>query len=175
MSAIGVTFFACYAKNLLYILTEPMNYWLMKSEPDAYSIDDLARDTTEPWTGVRGYQARNYMRDSMQIGDEVLYYHSNANPPGVVGLAKITSAPYPDPSAFDVKSEYYDPKSNPAQPTWILVDITFVKKFDRIMSLEEMRNDPKLEGMLVTRRGSRLSIQPVSAEHFKYIKNTLEK
>ena len=141
----------------------------MKSEPDAYSIDDLKRDKQEPWDGIRNYQARNFMRDTMQVGDLVLFYHSNAKPPGVVGLAQIASEPYPDALAFDPKSKYYAPKSNEADPTWILVDVGFIEKFDGIVSLDDMKASDDLEEMLVVRKGQRLSIQPVDKKHFKIV------
>ncbi len=146
-----------------------MKYWLIKSEPDAYSIDDLARDTTEPWTGVRNFQARNFMRDAMQHGDFALYYHSSVQPAGVVGLAKITSAPYPDPTQFDQSSEYFDPKAKPESPIWILVDVSFVKKFSRMVTLHELQANPITSGMRVCQRGNRLSITPVTEAEFKEI------
>ncbi len=145
-------------------------YWLMKSEPDDFSIDDLERVDSEPWTGVRNYQARNFMRDDMQIGDEVLYYHSNTKPSGVVGIAKICSKPYADPTQFDKKSKYFDEKATEDEPRWILVDVAFVKKFNRVVELAEMKANPNLDGMLVIKRGQRLSIQPVEGEHFKEVK-----
>lgn len=144
-------------------------YWLMKSEPDAFGIDDLQRVKREPWTGVRNYQARNFMRDDMKVGDEVLFYHSNATPPGVAGLAKITTAGVVDATQFDPESPYYDPKSTHAAPTWICVEVEFVSKFAALLSLDELREDPRLADILVTRRGSRLSVQPVSAPHYKVI------
>lgn len=145
------------------------NYWLMKSEPDAYSIDDLERDGREPWNGIRNYQARNFLRDSMQEGDLALFYHSNATPPGVAGVMKVVSGPEPDELAFDPDSAYFDPKSNPDDPTWIQRPMEFVKKFSRFIPLKELKEDPELEGMLVVRKGQRLSIQPVENEHFDHI------
>ncbi len=145
------------------------NYWLLKSEPDAYSIDDLARDTREPWTGVRNYQARNFMRDTMKVGDIALYYHSSTTPPGVVGIANVISNPHADQTAFDPKSEYFDPKSSPDNPTWVCVDIGFVEKFPRMVTLDEIKQDSTLEGILVAKRGMRLSIQPLSEAHFSHI------
>ncbi len=130
-----------------------MNFWLMKTEPDVYSIDTLQKEKKTPWDGVRNYQARNFMRDSMEIGDKVLIYHSNAKPPGVVGLGKVASAPYPDPT---------DEK-------WIVVDIAFVKKFPRMVSLYEMREDPALKTMLVIKKGMRLSIQPVTEKEYTHV------
>lgn len=141
------------------------NLWLMKSEPDVYSIDDLARDRVSPWEGVRNYQARNFMR-SMSVGDRVLFYHSNAKPPGVVGLAEIVREAYPDPFQFDPKSDYFDPKSKREDPRWSCVDVGIVEKFPRLVPLEELKAAPALEGMEVTRRGSRLSVQPVERAHF---------
>jgi predicted RNA-binding protein with PUA-like domain len=146
-------------------------YWLMKSEPDVFSIDDLEHRKREPWDGVRNYQARNFMRDEMAVGDLVLFYHSNATPPGVAGVARIACAAYPDPSAFDPDSKYYDPKSDPDEPRWWLVDVEFVEKFAEVVSLDALKaaakteNDP-LDGMLVVRRGQRLSVQPVDKAHF---------
>ncbi len=141
----------------------------MKSEPDAYSIENLRRDETTPWDGIRNYQARNFMRDAMAIGDWVLFYHSRTKPPGVVGLARIASAPYPDPSAFELDSGYYDPKSDPEAPRWILVDVAYVQTFSSPVSLETLKSDPELSGMLVAQRGQRLSIQPVDADHFRRV------
>jgi predicted RNA-binding protein with PUA-like domain len=145
-----------------------MRHWLMKSEPDDFSIDDLERVGTEPWDGIRSYQARNYMRDEMSVGDRVLFYHSNAKPPGVVGVAEVACEPYPDPTQFDPGSRYHDPKSDAADPRWILVDVRFVAKLPRLVSLDEMRGMPELEGMVLLGK-SRLSIQPVSPEHFDII------
>ena len=150
-----------------------MNYWLIKSEADCYSIDNLKSDKKTPWSGVRNFQARNFMRDHMKKGDLALFYHSSSTskdiPNGVYGIAKVTSDPYPDPSAFDSKDEHYDPKSKKTEPTWILVDFGFVEKFKNPITLAVMKNDPKLDGMMVRQKGSRLSIQPVTEKHFKYI------
>ena len=143
-------------------------FWLVKSEPDAYSIDDLERDGTEPWDGIRNYQARNLMRDEMAVGDLVLFYHSNAKPPGVVGVAKVASESYPDPTQFDKKSKYHDPKSSKDDPRWMLVDIEFVEKVPTMVSLDDCKADPDLEGMVLTQR-SRLSVQPVERKHFAHI------
>lgn len=139
----------------------------MKSEPDVFSFQDLQSrpKQTEPWDGVRNYQARNFMRDTMKIGDPVLFYHSNATPPGVAGLARISSGARPDLLAFDKKSKYFDPKSDPDNPRWLLVDVTFVAEFPQFVSLATLKEDPKLEEMLVTKRGQRLSIQPVEWKH----------
>jgi predicted RNA-binding protein with PUA-like domain len=143
--------------------------WLMKSEPDVYSIDDLARDGSTPWTGVRNYQARNFMRDEMRVGDNVLFYHSNAKPPGVAGLARVVKTAYPDFTARDPKSEYYDPKASDENPIWMMVDVGFVKKFDGIVTLDDLKTDPALIDLLVIRRGMRLSVQPVASAHFDRI------
>ncbi|MDJ0906832.1 MAG: EVE domain-containing protein [Woeseiaceae bacterium] len=142
-----------------------MAYWLMKSEPDAYSIDDLERDGREPWDGIRNYQARNMMRDDMRIGDEVLFYHSSCKIPAVVGIARVASEPYPDPTQFDPDEKYYDAKSDPDDPRWILVDVEFVRKLDRPVTLTEIKEHPGLDDMILTRRGNRLSIMPVEKAH----------
>ena len=143
-------------------------YWLMKSEPGTYSIEDLARDGTEPWDGVRNYQARNFMRD-MAEGDLAIFYHSSANPPGAVGVCRIGREAYPDATQFDKKSPYFDPKSQKDDPRWSLVDVEFVEKFDEPISLSALKGDSSLEGMLVTQKGSRLSVQPVEKKHFKRV------
>ncbi len=137
----------------------------MKSEPDAYSIDDLERDGREPWDGIRNYQARNMMRDDMRIGDEILFYHSSCKVPAVVGIAKVASEAYPDPTQFDPDAKYYDAKSNPDDPRWILVDVEFVRKLDRPVTLTEIKAHPGLDDMILTRRGNRLSIMPVEKAH----------
>jgi predicted RNA-binding protein with PUA-like domain len=136
-------------------------YWLMKSEPDEASIEDLVRLKTLPWTGVRNYQARNFMRDEMQPGDGVLFYHSSCPEPGIAGLAKIVGHLAPDATQFDPKSPYFDPKSKPEQPRWLQIDVGLVKK-TRLLSLAEMRAAPELASMRVLQRGNRLSITPVS-------------
>jgi len=146
-----------------------MKYWLMKSEPDAYSIDDLERDGREMWDGIRNYQARNMMRDDMKIGDEVLFYHSNCKEPGVVGIARVVSEPYPDPTQFDSKSRYFDPKSDPDEPRWCLVDVEFIRKLSRNVTLTEIKSQKSLEDMILTRKGNRLSIMPVSKKHWNKI------
>lgn len=147
-----------------------MNYWLMKSEPTTYSIDDLKRDKKTSWEGVRNYQARNFMRDQMKIGDLVLFYHSNAEPPGVAGLAKVCKLAHPDRSAWDPKSKYYDSKATPQNPIWMMVDIEFVQKFSSLVSLEVLKKTKGLSTMIVLQKGSRLSVQPVSKEHFEIVK-----
>jgi predicted RNA-binding protein with PUA-like domain len=151
-------------------MTTRRRYWLMKSEPDAFSIDDLQRVGTEPWSGVRNYQARNNMR-AMQVGDGVLFYHSSCDVPGIVGVATVASAPYPDPTQFDRKSDYYDPKATREQPRWELVDVTFERKLGRIIALEEIRQhtDTLGEGFALTQRGSRLSVLPVTAAQWKLL------
>jgi predicted RNA-binding protein with PUA-like domain len=146
-----------------------MAYWLMKSEPDAYSIDDLKRDKREPWDGIRNYQARNMMRDDMKIGDKVFFYHSNCKEVGVVGVMKVASKPYPDPTQFDPESNYYDPKSNPDEPRWCLVDVAYVNKLKRTISLAEIKAHPGLDEMILVRKGNRLSIMPVSDDHWDLI------
>lgn len=149
-----------------------MNYWLMKSEPDVFSFADLkARPgQKEPWDGVRNYQARNYMRDDMKVGDRILFYHSNTNPPGVAGVAEVASAPYADPTAFDQKSKYYDPKSDPENPRWMLVEVKYKEDLKRLVSLEEMKAMPELSDMRVLQRGNRLSITPVTKLEFEAIR-----
>jgi predicted RNA-binding protein with PUA-like domain len=146
-----------------------VNYWLMKSEPDTFSIDDLKRKKREAWDGVRNYQARNFMRDGMHVGDGVLFYHSNCAEPGIAGLAEVASDAYPDPSQFDPKSKYFDPGSSRDNPRWMLVDVTFTKKLKRTITLDELKHHAKLEGMTLLRKGNRLSVMPVEAAHWKYI------
>ncbi len=143
----------------------------MKSEPDVFSFDDLkARPKqTEPWDGVRNYQARNFMRDVMKVGDLILFYHSNTNPPGVAGIAEVASEPYPDPTAFDKQSKYFDAKSDPEKPRWILVDVKYHDDLVRHVSLEEMKGMSELAEMRVLQRGNRLSITPVTEAEFKVI------
>ncbi len=143
-----------------------MAYWLMKSEPDAYSIDDLERDGREPWDGIRNYQARNTMRDEMKIGDEIFFYHSNCKEPGIVGIMEVASEPYPDPTQFDPQSKYYDPKSTEEDPRWCLVDVAFVRKLKRTITLAEIRETPGLDGLILTRKGNRLSIMPIEQKHW---------
>jgi len=145
-------------------------YWLMKSEPSEASIDDLARapGQTLPWTGVRNYQARNFMRDDMRAGDGVLFYHSSCAEPGVAGLAEVVGEPYPDPTQFDPQSVYFDPKASPAAPRWILVDVKLVKKTP-LLPLARMRREPRLASMRVLQRGNRLSITPVTADEWRAV------
>lgn len=144
-------------------------YWLLKSEPNSYSIEDLKRDGSTEWDGVRNYQARNYMRDSMQIGDKILFYHSSVNPPAVVGVASVCSKPHPDTSAFDPEDSHFDPKSDPEKPVWFLVDIAFEKAFEHPVDLPTIKADPELQEMVVAKTGSRLSVQPVEERHFQRI------
>jgi predicted RNA-binding protein with PUA-like domain len=144
-------------------------YWLMKSEPDVYSIADLQRDGSTCWDGVRNYQARNFMRDDMRIGDGVLFYHSNAKPMGIYGVAEVVRESYPDHSAFDASDPHYDPKSDPADPTWMMVDIGYVGTFKEPIALETLKQTPGLENMLVIQRGSRLSVQPVTPEEWRIV------
>jgi predicted RNA-binding protein with PUA-like domain len=145
------------------------NVWLVKSEPHVYSIDDLARDGRTPWSGVRNYQARNYMRDAMAVDDAVLYYHSSAETVGIVGLARVASAPYADPTQFDPASPYHDPAATPEAPRWMLVDVRFDTKFERCVTLAELKAAPPLAGMTLLQRGQRLSVQPVTHEQFAHI------
>ena len=135
--------------------------WLMKSEPDVYGFGHLVRDGRTPWDGIRNYQARNFMRDEMRVGDRVLFYHSNVQPPGVVGVAEVVSEPYPDPSQFDEDSRYHDPKATRQAPRWILVDVAPVRRLPRIVTLAEMKADPSLAALPLVRRGNRLSVMPV--------------
>jgi predicted RNA-binding protein with PUA-like domain len=147
-----------------------MRYWLMKSEPEDFSIDDLARVEREPWSGVRNYQARNYMMKDMRVGDGVLFYHSNTAEPGVAGLAEVVSVPYPDPTQFKKKSPYYDPKSTLAEPRWFLVDVGFVRKFDRVVTLAQLKDHAdKLGDFELLKRGTRLSVLPVTAAQWRHI------
>jgi predicted RNA-binding protein with PUA-like domain len=147
----------------------PRRYWLMKVEPSAYSIDDLARDGSTSWEGVRNYQARNFMRDQMQVGDGVLFYASNADPSGVTGLAEIARAAYPDAYAWKKGHTYFDAASTPEKPLWYSVDIRFVERFPRVVSLDTLKSTPGLEEMVVTKKGSRLSIQPVTKREFDIV------
>ena len=144
-----------------------MNHWLIKSEPDVFSIADLERVGREPWTGVRNYQARNFMWRDMKPGDLALFYHSNAKPPGIAGIAKVVGNPYPDSTQFEPQSEYFDPKSTRENPRWWLVDFEFVARFNEVIPLDTLKQDPELCEMMVCQRGTRLSINPVSAKHFK--------
>lgn len=146
-----------------------MKYWLFKSEPSAYSIDDLKRDKVEPWDGIRNYQARNFLRDKIKKGDLVLFYHSNTKSPGVVGLARAAGGAHPDPTQFDSKDAHYDPKSLKDAPRWYLVNVRFVEKFQCEVTLEYLKSKRQFSQMTLTKKGSRLSIQPVSQIHFDLI------
>ena len=141
-------------------------YWLMKSEPDVFSIDDLKRQKTTSWENVRNYQARNYMTQGMKLGDRALYYHSNAEPSGIAGVCEIVKLAYPDPTQFDPKSEYFDEGATKEAPRWFMVDVGFVERFEEVLSLEAMKVNPALDGMLVLQKGTRLSITPVTKAHF---------
>ncbi|NIJ80293.1 MULTISPECIES: EVE domain-containing protein [Xanthomonas] len=152
-------------------MTARKRYWLMKSEPDTFSIDDLERVGTEPWNGVRNYQARNFMRDGMQVGDGVFFYHSNCKVPGIVGIAKVASTAYPDDTQFDPKSDYHDPKSTREDPRWMLVDVAFERKLKRTIALDEIKQhaDALGEGFPLIARGNRLSILPVTTAQWKLL------
>ena len=148
-----------------------MNYWLMKSEPDTFGINDLYNKPgqTEHWEGVRNYQARNMMRDGMKIGDQVFFYHSNCDVPGIAGIMEVVKEGYPDFSAFDPDDPHFDPKSDPANPRWIMVDVKYVKTLSRIISLKELKLHPELADLALVRRGNRLSIMPVNEQQWDFI------
>ena len=148
-----------------------MNYWIMKSEPSVFGIDDLikCKNQTEPWDGIRNYQVRNMIRDQMQPGDLALFYHSNCKVPGIVGLMEIVSEAYPDPTAFDPTHRYFDPKSNPDKPRWFLVDVKFVRKFNNTLPLSLLRDTPALDGLKLLAKGNRLSITPVTPEYWQIL------
>ncbi|MGC9458051.1 MAG: EVE domain-containing protein [Halothiobacillaceae bacterium] len=146
-----------------------MACWLMKSEPDVFGIDDLARVDVEPWDGVRNYQARNMMRDQMQEGDLAFFYHSNTKMPGIVGIMEIVRAGYPDDTAWDPEAKYYDPKSTPEAPRWFRVDVKYRRHTNRVITLNEMREDPALADMPLVRKGNRLSIMPVTEAQWNHI------
>lgn len=154
-----------------------MNYWLMKSEPSSFSIEDLAKrpHQTEPWNGVRNFQVRNWLRSSIKRGDLAFFYHSSCKVPGIVGIMKVVKEGYPDPSAFDPTSHYYDPQSSPSQPKWYCVDVQLVKKFTQIITLEQLRRLPPLHDMKLLQKGSRLSITPVSEVEWDVITTLLSK
>ena len=147
-----------------------MQYWLMKSEPDAFSIDDLKKVNKEPWSGVRNYQARNFMWKDMKQGDAILFYHSNAKIPGIAGIAKVVSKAYPDPTQFDPESDYWDPKATPEKPRWFLVDVSFVRKFTEVLSLEKLKANAEILGdFVLLNRGTRLSVLPVTHDQWQTI------
>jgi len=149
-----------------------MNYWLIKSEPDAYSIDDLKNAPAKKthWDGVRNYQARNFMRDDMRKGDLIFFYHSNCETPGIVGLAEVASGAYPDHTAFDPNDHHFDAKSDPENPRWVMVDVRYKRKTKRLLSLAELKKyEQELEGFALIRRGNRLSVMPVSKPQWDFI------
>jgi len=147
----------------------PYTHWLMKTEPDTFSIDDLKQRKREPWDGVRNYQARNFMRDGMRVGDKVFFYHSNCAEPGIAGIAAVASEAYPDPSQFDPKSKYFDPASTREKPRWWLVEVKYVRKLKRVITLEELKQQPALVDLPLVRKGNRLSVLPVSADDWDFI------
>lgn len=149
----------------------PTKYWLLKSEPEVFSIDDLAKakNQTTHWDGVRNYQARNFLRDEMKIGDKVIFYHSNAEPPAAAGICEVVKEGYPDFTAFDPKDIHYDPKSNKDSPTWFMVDVKFVSKFSKAVAISEIKANKKLLSMKLVQRGNRLSVMPVTKEEFEEI------
>ena len=148
-----------------------MKYWLLKSEPDAYSIDDLKAQPrrTDHWDGIRNYQARNFMRDQMKVGDQAFFYHSSCAEPGIVGVIKVARRAYPDFTAFDKKSKYYDPKSDPDNPRWFMIDVKFLRKLNRPIPLQELKAQPRLRNMRLLQRGNRLSILPIESKEWDYI------
>lgn len=148
-----------------------MNYWLMKSEPDVFSIDTLKNKKKSGWDGVRNYQARNFMRDDMKKGDCVLFYHSSCDVPGIAGLARVSKEAHPDPTQFDSKSEYFDPKATKEAPRWFMVEVEFVEKFDHVITLQLLKNEKSLDKMPLVQKGSRLSINPVTEKEYKTILN----
>ncbi len=151
-----------------------MKYWLMKSEPDVFSIDDLEKKKKSPWDGVRNYQARNYMRDEMQVGDLILFYHSSCEIPGIAGLAKVSKISHPDPTQFDKKSDYYDPKATLDSPRWFMVEVEFEMKFKNVITLSTLKETKSLESMPVVQKGSRLSVNPVTENEYKIILGLIE-
>ena len=144
-------------------------YWLIKSEPLEFSIDALAKVASEPWSGVRNYQARNFMRDGMKVGDGILFYHSNCAEPGVVGIAEVATEAHPDPTQFNKRSDYYDPASKPEEPRWLLVDVRFKRKLKRTITLNELKGRDELEELALVRRGNRLSVMPVTRAQWDFI------
>lgn len=150
-----------------------MQHWLMKSEPDVFGIADLEKKKRSGWDGVRNYQARNFMRDSMKLGDLILFYHSSCEVPGIAGIARVSREAYPDPTQFDKKSEYYDAKAKPEAPTWMMVEVEFLKKFAEILPLDRLKKEKKLAKMPLLQRGQRLSVQPVSPAEWHVIEGLL--
>ncbi|HQW76616.1 MAG: EVE domain-containing protein [Xanthomonadales bacterium] len=144
-------------------------YWLLKSEPEEFSIDALARVDIEPWSGIRNYQARNFIRDDMQVGDGILFYHSNCAEPGVVGIAEVASTAHADPTQFDKRSDYFDPASKPEKPRWLLVDVRFQRKLRRTITLNELKGRAELAEFALVRRGNRLSVLPVTRAQWDFI------
>lgn len=161
---------ALIAGHIFLQLNDAMHYWLLKSEPSTFGIDDLAERAgqTEPWDGVRNYQARNYLKE-MRLADQAFFYHSNCTPPGIAGVVEVVREAYPDPSAFDPNSRYYDPKSDPDRPTWYLVDVKLVRKLRRLIPLQELKDAAELGDFALTRRGNRLSVMPVSELQWQQI------
>ena len=144
-------------------------YWLIKSEPDVYSIDDLKKDKKTHWDGVRNYQARNFMRDEMKKGDQVIFYHSNSEPPGAIGVCEVVKEGYPDFTAFDPEDKHYDPKSKKDNPTWIMVDVKYKSKFKNLVPIADIKENPKLKDMKLVQRGNRLSVMPLTKAEFDEI------
>lgn len=163
---------AFFFLRVRFVRALPMRYWLMKSEPDEFSIDDLVRDKTTPWFGVRNYQARNFMKDEMKVGDLVLFYHSSCPEPGIAGIAKVSKAAYPDATQFDRKSPYYDPAASAEKPRWFNVEVRIVKKTP-LVALAELRRHPVLADMRTLRPGNRLSITPVETTEWNFITRQL--
>ncbi len=152
-----------------------VKYWLVKSEPGAYSIDDLVKDKKTHWDGVRNYQARNFIRDDMKKGDKVLFYHSNADPNAVVGICEVVKEGYPDFTAFDPEEKHFDPKSKKEEPAWYMIDIKLIKKFKQPVTLLEIKENPKLQNMRLVQRGNRLSVMPIEKKEFTEILKMGEK
>lgn len=150
------------------------NYWLMKSEPDAFSISDLKRLKRSPWDGVRNYQARNFMKE-MSVGDLIFFYHSSCKPAGIVGIARVCKSAYPDHTSWDKNSAYYDEKSTLDNPRWYMVDVEFVEQWSSTLTLAELKQNPELADMLLTKKGSRLSVMPISQNEWEYINTILKK
>ncbi len=160
-------------KTLILGKEEMKQHWLLKSEPTNYSIFDLQNEKTQTtfWSGVRNHQARNFLRDSIKIGDEAFFYHSNAKPSSIMGLVKVVKNAYPDPTQFDPKSKYFDPRATPQKPIWFVVDVQLKSMFKNPLSIQHLKSLPQLSGMMLLKQGSRLSVQPVSKEHFDFILN----